>query len=119
MSTPALDDAPSIAAGLRDCAAACIQEQTTLAARLVIAADMISRLYALLLMTEDGERQALNPWRPIDTAPADTEVLVYWPDLWKQPRVALYSSAYQRWHCERSYWVTAPTHWQAMPEVPA
>jgi len=44
-----LDNAPAIAQRLRESAAACTQEQCTLAALLMMAAGMLDRLYSIVL----------------------------------------------------------------------
>jgi hypothetical protein len=56
MTAAELDTAPGIAQGLRESAAACSQEQCWLAARLTIAANMLERLYAIVV-EEDSCRE--------------------------------------------------------------
>lgn len=123
LSVPLLEDAPFIASGMRECAASAGQEQATLAARLKLGADMITRLYALLAMTREGERAAndelLGRWQDIGNAPEDTDVLVYWPVLDEKPIIARYDGNVGRWALHGCCWFTAPIKWMPLPPVPA
>ncbi len=58
MTHPEIHTAPAMARELRQWGVTLDSERD--AARVITAANMIDRLYALLLITEDGEQQALE-----------------------------------------------------------
>ena len=78
-----------------------------------------------------GEAQG---WRPIETAPKDTRVLLFWPSFWNsKPRIETgqwkddryanrpkpyWSGDQERIFGVRAYRESAPTHWQSI-EPPA
>lgn len=60
---------------------------------------------------------AMQDWRPADTAPEDTEVLVYRPDGIQKRDVMMRVDDYWYWPDGESP-TTHPTHWLPLPESP-
>ena len=67
-------------------------------------------------------QQADTAWEPIESAPKDTELLVYtteWGTI-----IAQYSGEFSQWLSRMQVPVSiqaedAPTHWQALPSPPS
>ena len=58
----------------------------------------------------DNECTELNPWQPIETAPKDRRILLYFPEMGVRPSkkfIGVIGEFSQR-----------PTHWQELPEDP-
>lgn len=68
--------------------------------------------------------QTVADWQPIETAPRNERVLVWWP-FWStvSPVVAMLDTDVQHWRLiyvqlEQATWPT-PTHWMPLPPPPA
>lgn len=57
----------------------------------------------------------LNPWQPIESAPKDRVILVYYPGVYK--KLGYFNSVTGDWNIGYET-CAAPTHWQELPEDP-
>jgi hypothetical protein len=73
-------------------------------------------------MTQHVEdTRSLTPdWQPIETAPKDVFVLVYWPYWANEPVVAKWRTPSRRWESEVAVSTEGPdpTHWMPLPASP-
>lgn len=72
--------------------------------------------YELALITELINLQCveLNPWQPIETAPKDRRILLFYNGI---KTVGMWGQKYKCWLDEVNFCVE-PTHWQELPEDP-
>ena len=64
-----------------------------------------------------AETQALSAWRPIETAPIGTEVIVYVPRRVGIIYVGAINYTGKQWWA-RNLGAVRPTHWMPIPEPP-
>ena len=64
----------------------------------------------------DNECAELNPWQPIESAPKDRNIIIYFTSGIKES--THWDHYYNNWYAQSSDYIGQPTHWQELPEDP-